>query len=76
MTKYEGNGSEGNLGESTGKKVVVYGPVVHYVGRRVMEMKVQGRRRRGRPKIRLLDSVRDYIRENEPSGDDVYIVLH
>ena len=28
---------------------------VHYVGRRAMEMKVQGRRKRGKPNRRLLD---------------------
>ena len=48
MTKYEGNGSEGNLRESTGKKVVVYGPVMHYVGRRVMEIKVQREKAEGK----------------------------
>ena len=31
----------------------------HYVGRRAMEMKVQGRRKRGRPRRRWLDKVRD-----------------
>ena len=30
----------------------------HYVGRRTMVMKVQGRRKRGRPKRRLLDKVK------------------
>ena len=35
----------------------------HYVGRRAMEVKVQGRRRRGRPKTRWLDIVRDAIKE-------------
>ena len=30
----------------------------HYIGRRAMEMKVQGRRKRGRPKRRWLDKVR------------------
>ena len=37
--------------------------------RRAMEMDVQGRRMRGRPKIGLLDSVRDDIREKGLSGE-------
>ena len=44
-----------------GRKMKGYGHVMtreeHYVGRRVMEMKVQGRRRRGIPKRRWLDEV-------------------
>ena len=35
-------------------------------------MKVQGRRKRGRPKIRWLDKVKDDIKENGLSADDVY----
>ena len=35
----------------------------HYVGRRAMEMTVQWRRKRGRPKRRRLDRVRDDIKE-------------
>ena len=35
----------------------------HYVGRRAMEMKVQGRRKRVRPKRRWLDKVKDDIKE-------------
>ena len=35
----------------------------HYVGRRAMEMKLQGRRKRRRPKIRWLDKVKDDIKE-------------
>ena len=35
----------------------------HYVGRRAMVMKVQGRRKRGRPKRRWLDKVKDDIKE-------------
>ena len=31
----------------------------HYVGRRSTEMKVRGRRKRGRPTKRLLDKVKD-----------------
>ena len=50
MTKSEDNESEGNLKESTRKKVeVVWLNDEVYVGRRAMEMKVQGRRKRGRP---------------------------
>ena len=44
----------------------------HYVGRRTMVMKVQGRRKRGRPKRRWLDKVKDGIKEKGLSDDDVY----
>ena len=44
----------------------------HYVGRRAMVMKVQGRRKRGRPKRRWLDKVKDDIKEKGLSSDDVY----
>ena len=43
-----------------------------YVGRRAMVMKVQGRRKRGRPKRRWLDKVKDDIKEKGLSADDVY----
>ena len=35
-------------------------------------MKVQGRRKRGRPKRRWLDKVKDDIKEKRLSADDVY----
>ena len=44
----------------------------HYVGRRAMVMKVQGRRKRGRPKRRWLYKVTDDIEEKGLSTDDVY----
>ena len=44
----------------------------HYVGRRAMVMKVQGRRKRGRPKRRWLDEVKDDIKEKGLSADAVY----
>ena len=44
----------------------------HYVGRRAMEMKVQGRRKRGRPKIGWLDKVKDDIKEKGLSADEVH----
>ena len=44
----------------------------HYVGRRTMEMKVQGRRKRGRPKRRWLDKVKYDIKEKGLSVDHVY----
>ena len=46
----------------------------HFVGRRAMLMKVglQGRRKRGMPKRRWLDRVRDDIKEKGLSADDVY----
>ena len=37
-----------------------------------MVMKVQGRRKRGRPKRRWLDKVKDDIKEKGLSADDVY----
>ena len=50
-----------------GRKLKWYGHVMrreeHCVGRRAMVMKVQGRRKRGRPKRRWLDRVRDDIKE-------------
>ena len=44
----------------------------HYVGRRAMEMKVQGRRKRGRPKRRWLDRLRDDIKEKGLAEEEVY----
>ena len=44
----------------------------HYVGRRAVEMKVQGRRKRGRPKRRWLDKVKDDMKEKGLSADNVY----
>ena len=44
----------------------------HYVGRRAMEMKVQTRRKRGRPKRRWLDKIKDDIKEKGLSADHVY----
>ena len=46
----------------------------HCVGRRAMVMKVQGRRKRGIPKRRWLDKVKDDIKEKGLSADDVYDV--
>ena len=44
----------------------------HYAGRRAMVMKVQGRRKRRRPKRRWFDKVKDDIKEKGLSADDVY----
>ena len=70
------------VGEITKKiqerKFKWYGHVMrreeHYVRRRAMEMKVQGRRKRGRPKriILWLDKVKDDIKEKGLSADEVY----
>ena len=56
---------------------------VHCVGRRAMEMEVQGRRKRGRPKRRWLDKVKDDIKEKGLSGDqsclcymEAYVIIH
>ena len=53
-----------------------YGHVIrgeeHYVGTRAMVMKVQGRRKRGRPKRRWLDKVKDDSKEKGMSADDMH----
>ena len=41
-----------------------------YVGNRVIGMEVPGKRRRGRPTRRLLDSIRNDLSERELSGED------
>ena len=41
-----------------------------YVGKRVMVMEVPGKRRRGRPKRRWLDSIRNDLSERELSRED------
>ncbi len=72
------------MGEITKKvqerRLKCYGHVIrreeHYVGRRAMEMKVQGRRERGRPKRRWLDKVKDDIKEKGPSVMKCMTVLH
>ena len=68
------------VGENTNKvqerRFKWYGHVMrreeHYVGRRAMVMKVQWRRKRGRPKRRWLDKVKDDIIDNGLSADVVY----
>ena len=48
----------------------------HYVARRAMEMTVQRRKKRGRPKRRWLDKVKDDIKEKGLSADGPTTVLH
>ena len=68
-----------NVGEITKKvqerRLKWYGRVMkreeHCVGRRAMEMKVQVRRKRGRPTRRWLDKVEDDIKQNGLSVDSV-----
>ena len=43
-----------------------------YVGKRAMGIEVQGSRRRGRPKKRWMDCVKDDLREKGLSGEEVY----
>ncbi|XP_068205147.1 uncharacterized protein [Palaemon carinicauda] len=43
----------------------------HYIGRRVMEMEVQGTRRRGRPKRRLVDCIKDDLQSKGLTWDEV-----
>ena len=75
-----GNESGGNRKESPRKSLKWYGNVMRreerYTGRRAMEMKVQGRRKRGRPKRKWLDSVRGDIKEKGLSGRNCATVLH
>ena len=71
------NEGGGDPRESPGKEVEVvwYGHVVrreeHYVGRRAMEMKLQGIRKRGRPRKRWLDKVKADISENGLPASEV-----
>ena len=44
----------------------------HCLGRRAMEMKLQERRKKGRPKRRRLDKRKDDIKEKRLSTDEVY----
>ena len=40
-----------------------------YVGKRVMAMEVPGKRRRGRPKRRWLDNIKNDLSDRELSGE-------
>ena len=67
-----------NVGEISKKvqesRLKWYGHVLRreddYVGKRVMAMEVAGKRRRGRPKRRWLDSIRNDLSERELSRED------
>ena len=43
-----------------------------YLGKRMMGIEVQGSRKRGRPKKRWADCVKDDLREKRLSGEEVY----
>ena len=47
-----------------------------YVGKRVMVMDVPGKRRRGRPKRRWLDNIKNDLSERELSGEIVHDRCH
>ena len=73
-------GSTTNVGEISKKvqerRTRWYGHVMRrdeeYVGKRAMGIEVQGSGRRGRPKKRWADCVKDDLRENGLSGEEVY----
>ena len=62
----KGGGGSRILGELN-KKVALFTHICH-----MMVMKVQGRRKRGKPKRRWFDKVKDNIKEKGLSADDVY----
>ena len=43
----------------------------HYIGRRMTEMEVDGRRRRGRPKKKWKDCIAEDVREKGLNGDEM-----
>ena len=67
-----------NVGEISKKvqetRLKWYGHVLRrkeeYVGKRVMGMEVPGKRRRGRPKRRWLDNIKNDLSERELSGEE------
>ena len=66
----------GKITKKVQERLKWYGHVMrreeHRVGRRAMVMKVQRRRKRGRPQRRWLDNENDDIKEKGMSADDVY----
>ena len=50
-----------------------YGHVLRREGKRVMAMEVPGKRRRGRPKWRWLDNIRNDLSERELSREDAQL---
>ena len=80
LDRIRNNGIRGTtkLGEISKKvqesRLKWYGHVLRredeYVGKRVMAMEVPGKRRRGRPKRRWLDSIRNDLSERELSRED------
>ena len=75
MKEIEGQ-RRGGINKVQERRLKWYGHVMrredHYIGRRAMEMKVQGRRKRGRPKRRWLDKVKYGSKENGLPGEEVY----
>ena len=76
MKESEGQRNWGNTKTLHERRLMWCGHVMrreeHYAGRMVTVMKVQGRRKRARPKRRWLDKVKDDIKEKGLLVDDVY----
>ena len=72
--RIRGTTKVGEISKKVHESRLWYGHVLRredeYVGKRVLVMEVPGKRRRGRPTRRCLDSIRNDLSEGELSGED------